>query len=199
MSGPIERYFQSENRFRDIAIGPDNRTIYVATDPGGLAEATGGGVTRTMTDPGAILVFTYNEDGASGDSTDDEAAEEAAGDEASIATRPPTFTAEQATRGKLAYDSNCSTCHGPDLLSARYGPPLAGPFFSRSWGDRTVGDLYTYTHDRMPPSRPGSRPEQTYAVIVAHILEVNGAPAGDAELPADPAVLDAMAIIVTGR
>lgn len=194
VSAPIERYFQSENRFRDVAIGPDNRTIYVATDQGGLAEATGGGVTRTMTNPGAILVFTYNEDGAAADETADETAEDSTGDEASAATQPASFTAEQVARGKVAYDSNCSTCHGPDLLSARYGPPLAGALFARTWGERSVGELYAYTHDRMPPSRPGSLPDETYADIVAHILNVNGIPEGDTELPADPSILDTMAI-----
>ena len=42
----FRRYFQSENRYRDTAIIPDGRTIYIATDPGGLAEALGGGTTR---------------------------------------------------------------------------------------------------------------------------------------------------------
>lgn len=59
LRGPIERHFRSENRFRDTAIGPDNNTIYVATDPGGVAEALGGGHTFEMQNPGAILVFTY--------------------------------------------------------------------------------------------------------------------------------------------
>ena len=59
LRGPIERYFQSENRFRDTAFSPDRKTIYVATDPGGLAEALDGGTTTTMQNPGSILVFTY--------------------------------------------------------------------------------------------------------------------------------------------
>jgi PQQ-dependent dehydrogenase (s-GDH family) len=59
LRGPIERYFQSENRFRDTAFSPDKLTMYVATDSGGMAEAVGGGTTTTMHDPGSILVFTY--------------------------------------------------------------------------------------------------------------------------------------------
>ena len=39
--GKMSRYFQSNNRFRDTAINPDGKTIYIATDPGGLAEAVG--------------------------------------------------------------------------------------------------------------------------------------------------------------
>lgn len=66
-SGPIERFFQSQNRFRDTAIGPDNRTIYIATDPGGLAEALAGGTTTAMANPGSILVFTYTGGAAAAD------------------------------------------------------------------------------------------------------------------------------------
>jgi PQQ-dependent dehydrogenase (s-GDH family) len=64
--GPMSRYFQSENRYRDTAVSPDGKTIYIATDPDGQAEALGGGVTRTMQNPGAILSFTYEgEEGSS--------------------------------------------------------------------------------------------------------------------------------------
>ena len=57
--GPFSRYFQSDNRYRDTAVSPDGKTIYIATDPGGLAEATAGGTTRAMTNKGSILAFTY--------------------------------------------------------------------------------------------------------------------------------------------
>ena len=58
-SGPIERYFQTDNRYRDLAVSPDGQTIYVATDPGGLHEALTGGVDDDVANPGAILVFRY--------------------------------------------------------------------------------------------------------------------------------------------
>jgi PQQ-dependent dehydrogenase (s-GDH family) len=64
LHGPIERNFQSENRFRDTAFSPDKLTIYVATDSGGMAEALTGGTTTTMQNPGSILVFTYAGDAA---------------------------------------------------------------------------------------------------------------------------------------
>lgn len=60
VSGPIERYFQTDNRYRDTAISPDGRTIYIATDPGGLHETPAGGVSDKAANPGAILVFTYS-------------------------------------------------------------------------------------------------------------------------------------------
>ena len=62
LAGPIERFFQSENRFRDTAISPDGKTIFVATDSGGLAEASDGSTTTHMHNPGAILAFTYRSD-----------------------------------------------------------------------------------------------------------------------------------------
>ena len=62
-AGHFSRYFQSENRYRDTAISPDGKTIYIATDSGGLAQSLSGGVTRKMQDPGAILAFTYTGEG----------------------------------------------------------------------------------------------------------------------------------------
>jgi PQQ-dependent dehydrogenase (s-GDH family) len=59
LRGPIERYFQTENRYRDTAVSPDKLTIYVATDLGGPVDALSGGVTTKLQDPGAILSFTY--------------------------------------------------------------------------------------------------------------------------------------------
>ena len=59
-AGPIERYFHTQNRYRDTAISPDHRTIYVATDRGGLTEALSGGLSDQLANRGAILAFTYS-------------------------------------------------------------------------------------------------------------------------------------------
>lgn len=59
-SGPIERYFHTQNRYRDTAISPDHRTIYVATDAGSVTGALSGGVTDQLANRGAILAFTYS-------------------------------------------------------------------------------------------------------------------------------------------
>ena len=200
LRGPMERFFQSENRFRDTAFSPDKKTIYVATDNGGLAEALGGGTTTVMQNPGAILVFTYK-----GGKTADTAP--AAGDrgsstqvgDAAAGGGPPLFTAEQAERGRIAYNSNCSTCHGQNLVSATYGTPLAGQYFDGKWLGRTVGALFQYARDRMPPSRPGALPAEVYADIVAHVLQTNGFAPGTVELPTNIAALDAMTITPMAR
>ena len=195
LRGPIERHLQSENRFRDMAIGPDKRTLYVATDTGGLAEALGGGTTTSMQNPGSILVFTYT--GGDAPAETDAAGQPGDGVAEQVPVpegTAPTYTAEQATRGRVAYMSNCAACHGQNLVSASYGTPLAGEYFESKWTGRTVGELYTYARDRMPPSRPASLPDDTYADITAYILQVNGAAEGDSELPPDVDRLETMTI-----
>jgi PQQ-dependent dehydrogenase (s-GDH family) len=197
LHGPIERYFQSENRFRDTAFSPDKKTIYVATDPGGLAEKIGGGTTTTMQNPGAILVFTYTGKQASGAELGQRlgaAIENDLGKPRAQALGAPVFTAEQAARGRIAYNSNCVSCHGQNLVSATYGTPLAGDYFAGKWSGRTVADLYRYSRDRMPPSRPGTLSPETYADIVAYVLQVNGFTPGARELPADATGLAGMSI-----
>lgn len=196
IAGPIERYFQSENRLRDMALSPDMKTMYVATDVSGLVGTMDGGAGTELKNPGAILVYTYTGegDGAAAATTIEAAPAAEAATSAAATGEPATFTAEQAARGKAAYDANCVSCHGPDLVSANYGPPLAGPYFEGKWVGQTVGALYTHVHDRMPPSRPGELGDETYADLVAYILSVNGLMAGDAELPTDVAKLEAMII-----
>ncbi len=46
-AGPTLEYFKARDRYRDVLIAPDGRTIYVATD------------TSSQEHPGAILSFTY--------------------------------------------------------------------------------------------------------------------------------------------
>jgi PQQ-dependent dehydrogenase (s-GDH family) len=47
------------NRYRDIAIDPDQRTFYVATDKAGLTRDRAGRPTTKLENPGSILVFCY--------------------------------------------------------------------------------------------------------------------------------------------
>lgn len=195
LAGPIERYFQSENRLRDMALSPDMKTMYVATDVSGLVGTMDGGAGTELKNPGAILVYTYTGEGdGTAAATTTETAPAAEEATAAATGEPVTFTAEQANRGKAAYDANCVSCHGPDLISANYGPPLAGAYFDGKWVGKTAGALYTHVHDRMPPSRPGELGDETYADLVAYILSVNGLAAGDTELPTDLAKLETMII-----
>jgi PQQ-dependent dehydrogenase (s-GDH family) len=62
VSGEPEELFRSENRYRDIAFGPDGSTIYVITDPRGPVQAMKEGpITPTLTlwSPGSLIAFKY--------------------------------------------------------------------------------------------------------------------------------------------
>jgi len=52
-------YLQTTNRYRDLAVAPDGRTIYVVTDKQGDTQDPDGLPTSLLENPGAILVFTY--------------------------------------------------------------------------------------------------------------------------------------------
>jgi len=50
--------FPTANRYRDVALNPDGRTIYLATDPEG-PNRDAAGSPRGLANPGSILEFTY--------------------------------------------------------------------------------------------------------------------------------------------
>jgi alcohol dehydrogenase (cytochrome c) len=88
------------------------------------------------------------------------------------------FTAAQATAGAAAYQTNCATCHQPDLKGSGTAPTLAGAEFVGGWGTRTTRDLLTFIQLTMPPASPGALGADVYANITAFILQSNGARAG---------------------
>ena len=88
------------------------------------------------------------------------------------------FTAAQATAGAAAYQTNCATCHQPDLKGQGTAPALSGPEFTGGWGTRTTRDLLTFIQLTMPPASPGALGAESYANITAFILQQNGARAG---------------------
>lgn len=198
VSGPFSRYFQSDNRYRDIAVSPDGKTLYIATDPDGQAEAMAGGTTRQMQDRGAILAFTYTGEGTGAPVTQtpkpaQPKPEAAKAKPTGPAGPPPQFTTAQATAGRTAYNANCAACHGNTLTNGTFAPPLAGESFKGLWSGQTVRALYDKAKT-MPPASPASLPDGTYANIVAYILETNGARAGNTALPAGAAMPDGMRI-----
>jgi mono/diheme cytochrome c family protein len=181
VQGRFSRYFQSDNRYRDTAVSPDGRTIYVATDPAGLAEAMAGGTTRAMTNKGSILAFTYVGEGTGAavepqrTTTVAPAAKPAA---PAVAGAAPQYTAAQAAAGKTAFDADCAVCHGNTLTNGTMAPPLAGESFRTLWAGRSVRALYD-SAKAMPPASPGSLPDATYANVIAYILQVNDYAAGE--------------------
>ncbi len=191
--GHMSRYFQSNNRYRDTAISPDRKTIYIATDPGGLAESVSGGATSKMQDPGAILAFTYTAEGAPTPAITVTKVESTSNTVQSTNGIAPQYTAEQASDGKGYYNANCAVCHGNTMTNGTFGPPLGGEYFKKQWTGRTVGEFFTRTKT-MPPSAPASLIDSVYADIVAYVLQMNGVPAGGAKLPVAQGALDKMSI-----
>jgi PQQ-dependent dehydrogenase (s-GDH family) len=58
VGGPIE-YFKTTNRYRDLAVAPDQRTFYIVTDNDGRTMDDKGTPVRVVANPGAILEFKY--------------------------------------------------------------------------------------------------------------------------------------------
>jgi PQQ-dependent dehydrogenase (s-GDH family) len=51
--------FKSTNRYRDIAIRPDGRAIYIVTDNTGGTRDANDGRTNTLANPGALIEFSF--------------------------------------------------------------------------------------------------------------------------------------------
>jgi len=189
-AGHMHRYFQTENRYRDTAVSKDGKTIYIATDSGGMGESLSGGATTKMADQGAIVAYTYAGEGTSAPAPlapaptreVTSAKEPAARPQRGANDTPPQFTAKQVSDGKKAYENYCAVCHGSTMTNGTFGTPLAGSYFKRNWHGKTAGAFLTKS-SAMPPSAPASLPKDTYANIVAYILDFNGFKSGNSALP----------------
>lgn len=111
---------------------------------------------------------------------------------------PPSFTAEQADRGRGSYRANnCAFCHGEDLAGlfdfrgSEYGggPALTGGRFLQTWRTNGLDALFATIQTRMPPEQPGSLSAAEVADLLAYILSVNGFTADGVELSPDPNAL----------
>ena len=59
VDGPAREYFPRANRYRDTAVAPDGRRIYVVTDNEGSVLDANWQRTEVLADPAALLEFTY--------------------------------------------------------------------------------------------------------------------------------------------
>jgi mono/diheme cytochrome c family protein len=107
------------------------------------------------------------------------------------------YTPEQADRGKGLYTQSCAGCHSADLRGNGTAPSLVEGDFAFQWADASVGELFEQIRKLMPSDRPNSLPPQSYADIVAYILQSNQFPTGMMELPPDAAAL--MQIRIVGK
>ena len=105
------------------------------------------------------------------------------------------YSEAQSSRGRALYVEHCAACHGM-MLEGQNSTPLSGATFQVRWADEkhTVDDLFYIVRTLMPYGQPATLSKQEYVDIVAYILMMNGYPAGDRALPADPAVLQEIII-----
>ncbi|HEX4371301.1 MAG TPA: c-type cytochrome [Rhizomicrobium sp.] len=96
------------------------------------------------------------------------------------------YTTAQAARGKTAYANNCSRCHGSSLEGNDEIPALTGAHLMVDFDGQTAGDLVHRIQSTMPMDNPGTLNMATVTDIATFILQSNGLPAGNTELPADP-------------
>lgn len=57
--GAGEAILYTQNRYRDVAIAPDGKTLYIITDSGGSTSGPSGSQSLSVVDPGVILKFVY--------------------------------------------------------------------------------------------------------------------------------------------
>lgn len=97
------------------------------------------------------------------------------------------FTEAQASRGEATFRRVCSACHDTNEFS--------GGRFRLTWVGQSAGDLFDTIATLMPEGDPGSLTPAQYAGVVAYLLQLNGYPAGEADLPTSLSALRAMEIV----
>ena len=113
--------------------------------------------------------------------------------QAKAPSAPAVYTVEQAARGDGLYEEQCVSCHGPIRAFVPEMAALLGDHTFRSnWRGRPLGDLFGMIIETMPQDAPGTLTPEETASLVAFILQGNRMPAGETELPHDPAVLAAI-------
>ena len=105
---------------------------------------------------------------------------------------PLSYTVEQAGQGRIAYLENCAACHGENMDDGEF-VTLKRVNFREQWRAQSMEELFIVTSDTMPQDRPGRLDDDTYADILAYVLQENGSDPGDTDLPGDPDAWLAMA------
>ena len=62
----------------------------------------------------------------------------------------------------------------------------ARAYLQKRRGGKAAKALYEKMSNAMPYDEPGTLPKETYVIIMAHILKLNGVPAGAGPLVIDP-------------
>jgi alcohol dehydrogenase (cytochrome c) len=91
------------------------------------------------------------------------------------ATSGPNGTAvsDQVARGRAAFQSSCAGCHGDTLAGRDRAPALSGGAFAARWAGHDAAELFARIRKTMPSNAPDSLGDETYAAIVAYLLDAN--------------------------
>ncbi len=92
------------------------------------------------------------------------------------------FSQAQAERGRATFRAICAECH--------YSSEFRGTQFQFSWRRRSVADFFEEISSTMPEDAPGGLEPAQYLDVVAYVLELNGFPAGEGDLPLDLEALE---------
>jgi hypothetical protein len=92
-----------------------------------------------------------------------------------VSTLGGVYTMDQAVRGRRVYLGLCRSCHNPST----------GQAFATLWVGKTVGDLFMYIWESMPPNEPRTLISTDNADIIGFLLQSAGMPPGGRELPPD--------------
>jgi cytochrome c len=119
-----------------------------------------------------------------------------AGQAAKRSSRDGVFSERQVDRGRRVYTRSCEHCHGSSLEGNDVSeiPALVYEPFMRQWSGRTVGELFEHVSRSMPADERGSLTPRAYSDVLAFVLESNGFPAGESDLPEQPEALKAITI-----
>ena len=110
-----------------------------------------------------------------------------AGAQSGASVADGVFTEAQASRGEATFRRVCSACHDTGEFS--------GGRFRLTWVGQSAGDLFDTIATLMPEGDPGSLTPAQYAAVVAYLLQVNGYPAGESDLPTSLSALRGMEIV----
>jgi cytochrome c len=104
------------------------------------------------------------------------------------------YTPAQAERGDKRFADACAPCHGADMAGGPGIPGVTGIEFMFKYNNKSVGELFDYVKQNMPPGQQGSFTDAQYLDMVAAILKGNEFPAGTNDLPAETAGLQGIKI-----
>ena len=107
------------------------------------------------------------------------------------------LTSDQVQKGRVVYDANCASCHGPSLSDGVAGS-LTGRAFQTRWTGQSPVGLRDYLRQQMPPGQPGSLTNEQYRNLVALLLNENGYAPGEVVFRTDDEMVASMSMQFSG-